>query len=581
MFPRPPRALHGPLLGLAYLAAWLLLAQSNAPYWALPAGLRFGALLLAPMRCWPWLIAAEWGGTAIADAWLGQADIGWEVMVLGDMPDVLVVAGCIAAFRGTGLRPSLRHPEDAARLLAAALVTATASTGADAALVLLMHPNTHLEGMSGFLGDELLGAYLGILLLAPVLILLFRERLRGHALNRMLLDGLVVMLPSLVVLLLLMQLGSPLSEFARILALAPVLYFAFRHGWRGAALSMLIASAAMVLFSNLTTQLAEPAQAHLFLAVAGTATLMLGAAIDALRQSGEHLAVQNARLEGANRRLDQLARQLSDAARRNLRVEEDHRRHMAAELHDELGQNLTAIQTRVKLAQARLHEAGLGDVATSINDILSHMRAAVRRLLDSLRPTVLDEFGLARALEEGPIRDLLRTAGIVYRFDLHGDLRPLDEDTCITIYRVAQEAATNAVRHAMAQELRLHLRIGQRGGGHVVLLDIRDDGIGLPGHAAPRRGGRGMQSMRDRVTALGGIFRIRPSVRGTRLHILLRAPALEGQPPRNLSDTAIPSPPLGFDPSDVGESPPFEDGESGTIVGTVGPNRAAGRGPGR
>jgi two-component system sensor histidine kinase UhpB len=527
MFPRPPRALHGPLLGLAYLAAWLLLSQGNAPYWILPAGLRFGALLLAPMRCWPWLIAAEWGGNAIDDGWLNHADVGWEAVVAGGMPDVLVVAGCIAAFRGTGLRPSLRHPEDAARLLAAALVAATAGTAADAALVLLMHPAVHLDGMSGILGDELLGTYLGILLLTPVLILLFRERLRGHALNRMLLDGLMVMLPSLVVLLLLMQMGSPLSQFARILALAPVLYFAFRHGWRGAALSMLVASAAMAVFSGLTTRLAEPAQAHLFLAVAGTATLMLGAAIDALRQSGEHLALQNARLEGANRRLDQLARQLSDAARRNLRVEEDHRRYMAAELHDELGQNLTAIQTRVKLAQARLHEAGLGDVATSINDILGHMRAAVRRLLDSLRPTVLDEFGLARALEEGPIRDLLRSAGIVYRFDLHGDLRPLDEDTCITIYRVAQEAATNAVRHAMAGEVRLHLRVGLRGSGYMVLLDIRDDGVGLPGNAQPRRGGRGMQSMRDRVTALGGIFRIRASARGTRLHILLRGPMVE------------------------------------------------------
>jgi two-component system sensor histidine kinase UhpB len=119
---------------------------------------------------------------------------------------------------------------------------------------------------------------------------------------------------------------------------------------------------------------------------------------------------------------------------------------------------------------------------------------------------------------------MLHTAGISYRFELHGELRQLDEDTRITVYRVAQEAATNAVRHARARHLRLHLRVGSRGGTRLVLLDIRDDGIGLPGTAPQRRGGRGLQSMRDRVTALGGIFRIRPCVRGTRLHILLRAP---------------------------------------------------------
>ncbi|HET7299747.1 MAG TPA: histidine kinase, partial [Oleiagrimonas sp.] len=285
-------------------------------------------------------------------------------------------------------------------------------------------------------------------------------------------------------------------------------------------------------------------QAHLFIAVAGTATLMLGSAIDALRHSNNRLAVQNARLEGANHRLDHLARRLRDAARRNLRMEEEQRRYMAAELHDELGQNLTAIQTRVKLAQARLSGAGLGDVAASMNDIIAHMRAAVRRMLDSLRPTVLDEFGLARALEEGPIQNLLHTAGMVYEFDLHGDPRRLDEDTRIAIYRVAQEAATNAVRHAHAARLRLHLRVGQRNGQRIVLMDIRDDGVGLPANPPPRRGGRGLQSMRDRVTALGGIFRIRPCHRGTRLHILLRAPLEDGPAhknltTRNLSNTAI------------------------------------------
>ncbi|HET7267859.1 MAG TPA: ATP-binding protein, partial [Oleiagrimonas sp.] len=248
-----------------------------------------------------------------------------------------------------------------------------------------------------------------------------------------------------------------------------------------------------------------------------------------------------------NRRLDHLARRLSDAARRNLRAEEEQRRHMAAELHDELGQNLTAIQTRVKLAQTRLRAAGMSDVSASINEIIGHMRAAVRRMLDSLRPTVLDEFGLARALEEGPIQSLLHSAGIAYEFDLHGDPHHLDEDTRLAIYRVAQEAATNAVRHAHASHVHLRLRVADRNAQRIVLLDIRDDGIGLPDGRPPKRGGRGLQSMHDRITALGGIFRIRAHTRGTRLHILLRAPlkSPSGNLPRpdpvatrNLSDTA-------------------------------------------
>lgn len=534
MLMRLPRPLKGPLLAVVYFLLWQLLSMSDATYWALPAGLRFAALLLTPARLWPWLIGAEWTGMAYSDLWNSGTGVasGFEGFMFGDAMDTLVSVICVAALQRAGLRPRLHHPEHVARLLASALIIATAVAGTAATVILAIHHGRHMDGIIDMFGDELLGEYLGMLLLTPVLILILREPPRGPALNRLLLDALMVMLPALLILLVLMQSGPPLSQFARVLALAPVMFFAFRHGWRGATLSMLTVSVALVLFEQVTRRGTASAEAYLFLAVAGTATLMLGSAIDALRRSGARLAVQNARLEGANRRLDHLARQLSDAARRNLRVEEDQRRYVAAELHDELGQNLTAIQTRVKLAQSRLREAGLGDVATSINDILAHMRAAVRRLLDNLRPTVLDEFGLARALDEGPIRDLLHTAGITYHFDLNGDLRSLDEDTRITVYRVVQEAATNAVRHAHAHAFRLRLRIGERSGTQTLVLDIRDDGIGLRGGSGPRRdgSGRGLQSMRDRVTALGGIFRVRQVEQGTRLHVLLRAPKAESQP---------------------------------------------------
>jgi two-component system sensor histidine kinase UhpB len=193
---------------------------------------------------------------------------------------------------------------------------------------------------------------------------------------------------------------------------------------------------------------------------------------------------------------------------------------MAAELHDELGQNITAIQTHMKLAQARLQAVGMEDVGHSVNTILGHMRRALHRLLDDLRPAVLDEFGLFRALEEGPIRDLLDAAGIDYQPDLHGDPRLLDDDTRTAVYRLVQESATNTVKHAHASCFRLRLRIGERHGIPLALLDLRDDGTGLP-DTLPR-GGRGLQGMRDRVTSLGGLFRLRPAAPGVHLRVLLR-----------------------------------------------------------
>lgn len=510
----------GPLLAVGYLLLWLLLWPTVQPYWMLPYGLRFGALLLTPVRCWGWLLGAELTATAGISLAHGLPQ-GWAGFALGELPEPLVMAAVLWPLRRLDLHASLHTPQDVTRLLLSAVLVVTATTVVDAALLALVSTPGSPDLMVRVLGEELLSHYLGILLVVPLMIMLLRTRVEQRALAGLLVDGVLVMLPSMVILLVLSERAAPQPQFARVLSLAPVLFFAFRHGWRGASLAMLITSLGMTLADQHLGHAPSTAAAYLFLAVAGTGALMLGSATDALRRSSERVAEQNVYLGAVNRRLDQLAHQLRDAARGNLQADENQRRHLAAELHDELGQNITAIQTHVKLAQARLYQAGMEDISTSINAILAHMRRALHRLLDDLRPAVLDEFGLLRALDEGPIRDLLNAAGMVYRTELHGDPRLLDDDTRTAIYRLAQESATNAVKHAKASEFRLRLRIGERQGIAVAMLDLRDDGTGLPSRLP--RGGRGLQGMRDRVTSLGGQFRLRPSPAGVHLRILLRS----------------------------------------------------------
>src|SRR5574337_75839 len=387
------------------------------------------------------------------------------------------------------MHPSLHSPQEVTRLLLAVVMVVTATTAVDAGLLVVVHAAGSPERMIGVVAEELLSHYLAILLVTPVLIMVLYARLEQSALRRLLMDGVLVLVPSMAILLVLSKHAAPQPQFARVLSLAPVLFFAFRHGWRGASLAMFITSLGMTLVDRHLGHPPSTAAAYLFLAVAGTGALMLGSATDALRRSSERVTEQNAYLGAVNRRLDHLAHQLRDAARGNLQAEENQRRHLAAELHDELGQNITAIQTHVKLAQARLQEVEIKKISTSINTILGHMRRALHRLLDDLRPAILDEFGLLRALDEGPIRDLLTSAGMRYHIELHGDPRLLDDDTRTAIYRLAQESATNTVKHACASEFRLRLRIGERNGIAVALLDLRDDGTGLP-HRLPRGGSR-------------------------------------------------------------------------------------------
>jgi len=510
----------GPLLGIIYLVLWLLLWPTVQPYWMLPYGFRFGALLLTPVRYWGWLLGMEFAASAGIQLSQGMP-LDWTHFLIAELPEPLVTAIGLWLLRRFNLHASLHSPQEVTRLLLSVVLIVTATTAIDGALLALVQQPETSNWMIRVLGTELLSHYLAILLSVPLMIMLLRTRFEQRELASLLMDGLLVMLPSMTILLVLSEQAAPQPQFARVLSLAPVLFFAFRHGWRGASLSMVISSLGMTMVDQHLGHAPSTAAAYLFLAVAGTGALMLGSATDALRRSSARVAEQNVYLGAVNHRLDQLAHQLRSAARGNLQADETQRRHLAAELHDELGQNITAIQTHVKLAQARLRQAGLEDISTSINAILAHMRRALHRLLDDLRPAVLDEFGLLRALDEGPIRDLLTTAGMTYHTELHGDPRLLDDDTRTTIYRLAQESATNAVKHAQASEFRVRLRIGERQDVALAVLDLRDNGIGLPGRLP--RGGRGLQGMRDRVTSLGGVFRLRADHPGVHLRILLRS----------------------------------------------------------
>jgi two-component system sensor histidine kinase UhpB len=310
-----------------------------------------------------------------------------------------------------------------------------------------------------------------------------------------------------------------IGDYSRVLVLLPVLYIGYRYGWRGAAVSISLIGLALAPIHIGHWDIPNArATTHMLFALGSMAALLLGAAMDAQRETSEQVSARNRELQDASVAL-------RDAAQRNLRLEEEQRRRIAAEIHDELGQNLTAVHTRVKLAAERLNARQLGDVTTSIYDILATMRRSVRGLMDSLRPPVLDEFGLVRALREGPQHDLVERAGLRHEFDLYGDpalIAALDEATQIAIWRIVQEAATNKVRHARATRFGARLRVGVRGTMALAILDLRDDGIGIADVTAASRSGHGLQGMRDRVLALSGAMRTTSDARGTRLHVLLR-----------------------------------------------------------
>jgi signal transduction histidine kinase len=187
------------------------------------------------------------------------------------------------------------------------------------------------------------------------------------------------------------------------------------------------------------------------------------------------------------------------------RVQEDERRNLARELHDELGQLLTALIHRL--------ERTSGDEREGCIDLARQALSRVRKLSRLLRPPVLDDLGLAAALN-WLARQTREHTGLDVAVTTPTALPRLEPDMETLMYRIAQEALTNAVKHAGARRVTL----GLERAGNELELRIRDDGAGFAPHAVDGFQGSGLGGMRDRVALFGGALAVRSAPgRGTEI----------------------------------------------------------------
>jgi len=207
-------------------------------------------------------------------------------------------------------------------------------------------------------------------------------------------------------------------------------------------------------------------------------------------------------------RLREALAQNRELALARVRAQEDERRTLARELHDELGQCLNALKIDA-VCLRNGDAAGVAAVrsgAQSIVDMTDHLERIVRDLVRRLRPPGLDELGLPAALENCVDGWRRRLPGVQFTTAVEDDLGMLDEATNITLYRLVQEGLTNIAKHARARHVEIVLRrcAATRTGAAEVILMLRDDGVGS--EAGAQNAGLGIAGMRERVEALAGRF---------------------------------------------------------------------------
>ncbi|MGH2953367.1 MAG: sensor histidine kinase [Solirubrobacterales bacterium] len=217
-------------------------------------------------------------------------------------------------------------------------------------------------------------------------------------------------------------------------------------------------------------------------------------------------------------RLESERRRTSSAA---LDAQEEERARVARDLHDEVNQSLTALLLRLEAARKKAPPelaAELAETRFLANQAMQELLTLARQL----RPTALDDLGLKAALS-GHLSELGDKTGIETSFEADGELGAIPQDVQLVVYRVAQEALSNAARHSGAEHVRVRLLRADGG----IELSIGDDGHGFTFDQAAR--GLGIAGMRERALLVGGDLQVtsRPEI-GTRVRLLVPIEETDG-----------------------------------------------------
>jgi signal transduction histidine kinase len=237
-------------------------------------------------------------------------------------------------------------------------------------------------------------------------------------------------------------------------------------------------------------------------------------------------------LQNTNDHLESLVasrtEQLSVLSRHLISVSEEEKARLARELHDEMGANLTAIGMHLSAVGEALkssHPEQAETLARARSTLLQTVELK-RRIIEGLRPSLLDHMGLAAALQSY-CEDFGRTTGVDCDALIEDCVDEADPMQAIALFRITQESLNNVAKYAKAQHVVVHLARE----GEAYVLEVSDDGVGIPPDAMRRPKSHGLLGMRERAALLGGSLRVERGVNGigTSVHacVPMRTPGSE------------------------------------------------------
>ncbi|PWC14457.1 MASE1 domain-containing sensor histidine kinase [Brenneria corticis] len=474
--------------GLSWLALWTIsFYLSNNGQQAtllLPQGLRLALMILLPRKYWPTLLLTE---TALQGWLIGEQLLTRRLMLLSPWLSLLPAALTHKIWH--------RYTLYWQRLLL---------------LLAALTLNSMLHGM--FIGpwldtqltQTLLATFTGGVLLIPFTYLI-HEYIKQQHLQTLLAQAIPdppLRTSLLIWCSLFFSIGVCLQitftpEMERLLIIfvfLPNVVMAYKFGWQGGVLSAVLGSLMITITRQVSGAFNDLRELELFLSTQALLGIGLGIAISRQQQLAQ-------RLQRYRQQLEQELKTRRRLMERIIHTEEEVRKEIARELHDDIGQNITAIQIQAMLVKHSTPEETVRHAAGQISDLSQRIHHTTRQLLHRLRPPVLNEMVLDQALRHLADEFAFNARGIGFQLDYQLPQQAYDDVVIFTLYRLVQELLNNINKHASAR----HIAVALYRRNDLITLEVTDDGIGIPPH---KTDGFGLRGIEERVRALGGNWQV-------------------------------------------------------------------------
>lgn len=485
------------VLGISYSALWVGLWELSHAFWYLPAGLRFVAMLLSRPVLWPVFILAEW----LAISYLsGMHTVYPNIFAHGPanfLPS-LIYAGVIGLLLWHRKRINL-DGNSQGELALIALCAIIAALATATALFLLLPADSAFLSFEKFslrgIFSYALGDVAGVLFLwSSVELVRSLAGMDQPARRAFARDALLTVLMIIAIVALL----SPTFESAMLgMMFLPILYLTLKRGLTGAMFSLMTLNGIAGLSFWLSGNSSALFDTQVILVSVGFTGLFLGASVS-------HQA--------------QLLENIRRVSQRLITTQEMERKRISRDLHDHVGQVLTALTLHIAILKRRAPTGSKQDFDV-LNSLATQVIHDVHEIVGELAPRELTNSGLKCSLEGSKFYDMLEAANIRYKPLVDSGVDEIAEQVKMAIFRISQELLSNIAKHSLASECSLKVDLLNRNGRKLVRLQMKDNGRGFDTNAVGD--GHGLQNIENRVQALAGEIELSSGNGGTTLQIVL------------------------------------------------------------